>query len=74
MMSEQAESSERVPRTDEQIREEEILAARIGVVRPHNAPVHLAEYDLQWPRLRVDLCRPGAPGTDERGEGSRRDS
>ncbi|HLY32613.1 MAG TPA: GrpB family protein [Ktedonobacterales bacterium] len=36
----------RVPTT-----EEEILAARIGPVVPHNGPIYLAEYDPEWPRL-----------------------
>jgi GrpB-like predicted nucleotidyltransferase (UPF0157 family) len=31
--------------------DEEIAAARVGPVIPHNAPVHLAEYDPQWPVL-----------------------
>ena len=31
--------------------DEEIAAARVGPVIPHNAPVHLAEYDRQWPVL-----------------------
>ena len=31
--------------------EEEIVAGRIGEVRPHDAPIHLAEYDPAWPDL-----------------------
>ena len=41
-------SSEQEPplRTDE-----ELQAARVGPVVPHNAPITLAEYDPQWPVL-----------------------
>jgi GrpB-like predicted nucleotidyltransferase (UPF0157 family) len=31
--------------------DEDIAAARIGPVTPHNAPVFLAEYDPRWPAL-----------------------
>ena len=31
--------------------DEEILAANVGDPPEHNAPIHLAEYDPEWPRL-----------------------
>ena len=31
--------------------DEEILAANVGDPPKHNAPIHLAEYDPEWPRL-----------------------
>ena len=31
--------------------DEEILAANVGDLPEHNAPIHLAEYDPEWPRL-----------------------
>ena len=39
-------SSEHTPLSDEEIR-----AAVIGDLAEHNATIHLAEYDPQWPRL-----------------------
>ena len=31
--------------------DEEIVAANVGDLPEHNAPIHLAEYDPEWPRL-----------------------
>src|SRR4051794_20270871 len=31
--------------------EEQILAANVGDLKPHNAPVTLSDYDAQWPEL-----------------------
>ena len=31
--------------------DEEIVAANVGDLPMHNAPIHLAEYDPEWPRL-----------------------
>jgi GrpB-like predicted nucleotidyltransferase (UPF0157 family) len=31
--------------------EEEIRASTVGELRPHAAPIHLADYDPEWPRL-----------------------
>lgn len=31
--------------------DEEILAAAVGELKPHNAPVTLVEYDAEWPEL-----------------------
>ena len=36
---------------NEPMTEEQILAAHIGEKRPHNATVHLANYDPAWPAL-----------------------
>ncbi len=41
----------RAAKTAEQIREERILAVRVGPVAPLNGPIYLAEYDPAWPGL-----------------------
>lgn len=45
-MSEERTGADRAPST-----EEEILAARVGPVIPHNGTIVLSEYDPEWPRL-----------------------
>jgi GrpB-like predicted nucleotidyltransferase (UPF0157 family) len=44
--SEQARAVAREPSTEEQIR-----AARIGELMPLAGPIHIADYDPEWPRL-----------------------
>ena len=31
--------------------DEELQKSRVGEMVPHNAPIHIAEYDPEWPRL-----------------------
>ena len=38
--------AENTPLTDEELR-----AVTVGELRPHNATIHVAEYDPEWPRL-----------------------
>jgi GrpB-like predicted nucleotidyltransferase (UPF0157 family) len=42
----QTSAVQSVPLTEEQIR-----AAHVGALVPHNGPIFLAEYDEEWPRL-----------------------
>jgi GrpB-like predicted nucleotidyltransferase (UPF0157 family) len=49
--SERAQTADGAPSAADQIREREILAARIGPVEQLNGPIYLAEYDPEWPRL-----------------------
>jgi GrpB-like predicted nucleotidyltransferase (UPF0157 family) len=49
--SEQARVVTHVPLTEGEIREEEIQAAHVGKLAPLAGPVHIADYDHEWPRL-----------------------
>jgi len=40
-----------VPPTDKQTTDAEIAAYTIGEVKPHDAPIRLADYDIEWPTL-----------------------
>ena len=44
--SEQARTADRVPLTEEQIR-----AAQVGELVPLGGPIHIVDYDQEWPRL-----------------------
>lgn len=44
--AEQLRAAQRAPATEEQLR-----AVHIGELVPLNGPIHLAEYDQEWPRL-----------------------
>src|SRR5258708_229193 len=44
--SEQARAAKRVPLTDEQI-----LAAHVGELAPLVGPIHIVDYDPEWPQL-----------------------
>ena len=37
--------------SDEVRRDEELQAVTVGALQPHNAPITLAEYDPDWPRM-----------------------
>jgi GrpB-like predicted nucleotidyltransferase (UPF0157 family) len=50
---EQTPATEGAPATTDEIREQEILAVRIGQVPLLNGPIYIAEYDPEWPRLFV---------------------
>jgi GrpB-like predicted nucleotidyltransferase (UPF0157 family) len=38
-----------VPPTDKQTSDEEIAAYTVGEIKPHDAPINLADYDSSWP-------------------------
>jgi GrpB-like predicted nucleotidyltransferase (UPF0157 family) len=48
--------------------DEQIVAANIGELKPHNAPIALVEYDPEWPQLfqREERRIRGALGEDVR--------